>query len=62
MWPYQALKNWGHSDQTFILNFVDTTYPIKTNQGKWMRSLVDFHVNAIVSNKVRPLFLACCSC
>ena len=52
-WPFKVLKNWGYTDQTFILEFDDRTYPVKTSQGRWMNALVDFHIEAILGDLVR---------
>lgn len=52
MWPYQVLRNWGHSMGTFVLDFVDSSYPVKTNQGKWMNSLIDFHLETLLRTNV----------
>ena len=59
VWPYQVLKNWGYTDQTFILEFEDRTYPVKTGQGRWMNALVDFHIESILGDLVsRLLYIA----
>ena len=52
VWPYQVLKNWGYTEQTFILEFDDRTYPLKTGQGRWMNVMVDFFIEAILGNMV----------
>lgn len=55
VWPYKVLKNWGYTENTFILEFDDRTYPLKTPQGRWMNALVDFHIEAILGDMVRGL-------
>ena len=59
MWPYQVVRNWGHSKGTFVLDFVDSSYPVKTNQGKWMNELVDFHLEAILRGNVSVKHYMC---
>ena len=54
MWPYPALKNWGSAKSIFLLDFSDRSYPIKTNQAKWMNDLVSFHVDTIMKSKQSP--------
>ena len=53
VWPYKVLKNWGYTENTFILEFDDRTYPLKTPQGRWMNALVDFHIETILGDMVR---------
>ena len=52
MWQYEALKNWGFGVSTFVLDFVDSSYPLQTNQGKWMNDLIEFHVETLLRVKV----------
>ena len=53
MWQYEVLQNWGFGSTTFVLDFYDSSYPLQTNQGRWMNALIDFHVDAIVKHKVK---------
>ncbi|CAI8054447.1 Talin-2, partial [Geodia barretti] len=54
VWPYKVLKNWGYTENTFILEFDDRTYPLKTPQGRWMNALVDFHIESILGDMTTP--------
>ena len=53
VWPYKVLKNWGYTEQTFILEFDDRTYPLKTSQGRWMNAMIDFYIESILGDMVR---------
>ena len=55
VWPYQVLKNWGYTEHTFVLEFDDRTYPVKTSQGRWMNAMVDFYIETILGDMVRIL-------
>ena len=54
LWQYQVLKNWGFSGDTFVLDFADTSYPIKTNQARWIADLINFHIEAIARDEGYP--------
>jgi hypothetical protein len=54
IWTYEVFQNWGYTRKSFLLAFDSSTYPIKTNQGKWMTELINFHVNNIVKIKDAP--------
>lgn len=54
LWQYQVLRNWGFSGGTFVLDFADTSYPIKTNQGRWIADLISFHIEAITRDEGNP--------
>ena len=54
LWQYQVLRNWGFSGSTFVLDFADTSYPIKTNQGRWIADLISFHIEAIARDEGNP--------
>lgn len=59
MWQYQVLQNWGFSPGAFVLNFADTSYPVKTNQGRWINNLINFHIEAITRDEV-PAYMYDC--
>lgn len=49
-WDFQVLKNWAYSRRTFVLAFAHKNYPVESNQAKWMSTLVDHHVDCLVSH------------
>jgi hypothetical protein len=53
-WEYRIVKNWAYTTNTFLLAFDKQNYPVQTNQGKWINSLVEFFVSAIVRKDKSP--------
>ena len=43
------------ANSSFPQAFEGSTYPLKTNQGKWIASLINFYIETIMRSKVRQV-------